>query len=128
MNFLLDTHALLWAIGAPKRISPRVKELILDPSTELAASTVNIWEITIKTQQGNLEIPVGPEYFDFQFSRLGIRRVLNVNPNHIYALLKLPRTHKDPFDRMLAAQCIVEKMTLVTSDRIFRKYPIETIW
>ncbi len=71
MNFLLDTHALLWAIGAPKRISPRVKELILDPSTELAASTVNIWEITIKIQQGNLGFRWGPSILTFSFDDSG---------------------------------------------------------
>jgi PIN domain nuclease of toxin-antitoxin system len=59
---------------------------------------------------------------------MGVGRVLSITPVHVYASLKLPRIHTDPFDRILAAQCVVERMHLVTADRIFRKYPIEVVW
>jgi PIN domain nuclease of toxin-antitoxin system len=128
VSLLLDTHTLLWAIGQPDRLSARVTKLILDAQNELVVSTVSLWEIAIKSQGGKLDVPATPEYFDFQFSRLGIRRVLSVDPSHTYALFKLPRIHGDPFDRLLAAQCVVERMHLVTADRIFRKYPIDVVW
>jgi PIN domain nuclease of toxin-antitoxin system len=128
VTFLLDTHVLLWAIGQTDRLSARATKLILDPHTQLVASTVSLWEIAIKSQGGKLDVPATPEYFDFHFSRLGIRRVLSVDPSHTYALFKLPPIHKDPFDRLLVAQCVAERMQLVSADRIFRKYPIEVVW
>ena len=59
---------------------------------------------------------------------MGIGKVLTITPAHAYAMLSIPRIHGDPFDRLLAAQCVVERMHLVSADRIFRKYPIELVW
>jgi PIN domain nuclease of toxin-antitoxin system len=128
VTFLLDTHVLLWAMGKTDRLSDRVTKLILDPQNELVASTVSLWEIAIKSQGGKLHIPATAEFFDVHFARLGIRRVLSVDPGHAYALFKLPPIHRDPFDRLLAAQCVVERMRLVSADRIFRKYPVDVVW
>jgi PIN domain nuclease of toxin-antitoxin system len=94
----------------------------------LVVSTASIWEITIKVQRGRLAIPATPEYFNFQFSRLGINRILSVDPSHVYGLLRFDPIHKDPFDRLLAAQCAVDRMQLISADKVFRKYPIEVVW
>jgi PIN domain nuclease of toxin-antitoxin system len=128
VSFLLDTNALLWAVAAPHDLSRRAARIILDPDSEIAVSAINLWEIAIKSQQGKLNMIPSQEYFDFHFSRLGIRRVISVEPKHVYGLLQLPLAHKDPFDRLLAAQSRTENLTLVTSDRIFRKYPVKTVW
>jgi PIN domain nuclease of toxin-antitoxin system len=128
VRFLLDTHTLLWAIGEPGRLSQRATELMIDPRSELLASTASLWEIAIKFQGGKLNVPVSRQYFDFHFSRIGVRRVLAVDQVHVYALLALPPAHRDPFDRLLAAQCIAESAQLITADPIFRKYPIQAVW
>jgi PIN domain nuclease of toxin-antitoxin system len=128
MTFLLDTHTFLWAIGEKGRLSKRAESLILDDDADLMISVVSLWEIAIKVQARKLDLPAGPEYFDAHMSSIGIRRVVGIDPSHIYETLRLPRVHKDPFDRMLAAQCIVERMTLISVDRVFRKYPVEVVW
>jgi PIN domain nuclease of toxin-antitoxin system len=128
MTYLLDTHTFLWAIGEATKLSKRVASLIVEEDSDLMISIVSLWEIAIKVEVGKLDLPATPEYFDVNMTGIGIRRVLSIDQAHVFATLSLPRVHKDPFDRMLAAQCIVEKMTLVTSDKIFRKYPIDTIW
>ena len=128
MTFLLDTHVFLWALGERTKLSKRVTALILEEGTDLVVSSASLWEIALKVQARKLELPVTPEFFDTHMAKIGVRRILSVSPVHIYATLKLPRVHKDPFDRLLAAQCVVERMHLVTADRIFRKYPVQVVW
>jgi PIN domain nuclease of toxin-antitoxin system len=129
MTLLLDTHVFLWAIAAESKLSKKAfASMKRDAGNELVLSAVSLWEIALKVQARTLDLPATPEYFDAHMTILGVRRVLSVNPIHIYATLKLPRVHKDPFDRLLAAQCVVERMQFVTADRIFRKYPIEVVW
>jgi PIN domain nuclease of toxin-antitoxin system len=128
MTFLLDTHVFLWALGERTKLSKRVTELILDGVSDLVVSTASLWEIALKVHARKLDVPTTPEYFDTHMATMGVGRVLSISPVHVYASLKLPRVHKDPFDRLLAAQCVVERMHLVTADRIFRKYPVEVVW
>jgi PIN domain nuclease of toxin-antitoxin system len=129
MILLIDTHVFLWAISEESKLSKLAfSSMKRDSGNELALSIASLWEIGLKVHTQKLDLPATPEFFDIHMATLGIRRVLAISPQHIHATLNLPRIHKDPFDRMLAAQCVVEKMTLVTSDKIFRKYPIEVIW
>jgi PIN domain nuclease of toxin-antitoxin system len=127
-TFLLDTHVILWAFGERTKLSKRVTDLILDQESDLVVSSVSLWEIVLKVHAGKLDLPATPEFFDTQMAKIGVSRVLSIGPVHIYATFKLPPVHKDPFDRLLAAQCVVERMHLVTADRIFQKYPIEVVW
>jgi PIN domain nuclease of toxin-antitoxin system len=128
MTLLLDTHVLLWAIALDSKLSKRAIALLRDEQNDLVVSSAALWEIALKVHTRKLDLPVTPDYFDTHLRNLGIRRVLSISPAHIYAAATLPRIHKDPFDRLLAAQCIVEGMRLVSSHRIFRKYPIESFW
>jgi len=128
MTLLLDTHVLLWTMATDSKLSKRANELMHDDENDLVVSTASLWEIALKIHARKLHLPATPKYFDTHMANIGVSRVLSISPIHIYATLKLPRVHKDPFDRLLAAQCVVERMHLVTADRIFRKYPVEVVW
>ena len=128
MTYVLDTHAFLWAIGEPRRLSKRAAALILDSKNELVFSVVSIWEIALKVQSGKLILPASREFFDAHMTQLGIRSLLAISPMHVYGVLDLSSIHKDPFDRLLAAQCLSEKMRLISADRVFRHYDVDTIW
>ncbi len=122
MRLLLDTHILLWTIADSGRLSAVARALIGEPESELAFSAASLWEIAIKSGQGRE---------DFRIEVSSLRRSLfdndyaelPVTGAHVGALENLPPIHKDPFDRLLVAQAIVERLTLVTSDRVVAKYP-----
>jgi PIN domain nuclease of toxin-antitoxin system len=128
MRLLLDTHTFLWAIAEPARLSRKVTRMILDERNELLLSSVTLWEIIVKLQAGKLKLDATAEYFQAHMDRLGIRQVLPVTPVHVYALLKLPALHKDPFDRLLVAQASVEGLPLVSADDLLRRYAIRVLW
>jgi PIN domain nuclease of toxin-antitoxin system len=128
MKYLLDTHAFLWAIAEPSRLSRRATKVVLNEENDLLLSAASIWEIVLKVESGKLRLPATAEYFDAHMSRLGIGSVLPVTPVHVYAITKLPAAHRDPFDRLLAAQCRVEELTLLSADKAFRGYPIKVVW
>jgi PIN domain nuclease of toxin-antitoxin system len=123
MRLLLDTHALLWALLAPARLSPTAADAIEDGANEVFVSVVSAWEIEIKRAKGKLPIPV-PLSDALAEQRF---RTLPVILRYALAVESLPRRHRDPFDRMLIAQAHIEGMTLVTSDREVRHYPVATL-
>jgi PIN domain nuclease of toxin-antitoxin system len=128
MRLLLDTHTFLWAIAEPARLSRKVTRMIVDERNELLLSAVTLWEIVVKLQADKLSLPASADYFQAHMDRLGVRQVLPVTPVHIYAVLKLPPVHKDPFDRLLAAQATVEGLPLLSADQILRRYPVRVVW
>lgn len=128
MKLLLDTHVLLWTMTDESKLSTRANDAMQDEDNALTVSAVSLWEIVLKVHAGKLRLPGTPEYFDTHLTNMGVTRVLEISPVHVYATLALPPVHKDPFDRLLAAQCVVEKMHMVTTDRVFKKYPIEVVW
>jgi len=128
MKLLLDTHTFLWAIAEPTRLSRKATRVILDERNELLLSTVTLWEIIVKLQAGKLRLAASADYFQGHWDRLGVRQVLPITPVHVYAVLKLPPVHKDPFDRLLAAQASVEGLPLLSADELLRRYPIQVLW
>jgi PIN domain nuclease of toxin-antitoxin system len=123
LKLLLDTHALLWALIAPGRLSPTAADAIQDGANEVFVSVVSVWEIEIKRAKGKLPIPV-PLRDALAAQRL---KTLPVTLRDVLAVESLPRRHRDPFDRMLIAQAQLEGMTLVTSDREVRHCPVATL-
>ena len=129
MKALLDTNIFLWCIaGRKSRLSRRAAKVVEDEDTELLLSAVSIWEIALKARAGKLEIPEEKSFFQEQMGLLGIQFVLAVEASHVFELFTLPDHHRDPFDRLLVAQCIAERIPLIASDAAFRRYPIEVIW
>ena len=122
MKLLLDTHLLLWAAGDPKRLPKAARVLIEDIENELLFSAASLWEIAIKRSLGRQDFQVDARLMrrgllDNGYSELPItsERAVNVD--------LLPPTHKDPFDRVLVAQAMVEGITLLTNDHRLIGYP-----
>ncbi len=122
---LLDTSTLLWALGSPERLSARARRRI--ESGENIVSVAPYWEIVIKTQKGLLTIADLASWWR-QATELVSARVLPIRASHVTALASLPMLHKDPFDRILIAQSIAERLDLVTNDGPIKKYSVQTFW
>lgn len=122
MKLLLDTHLLLWAAGEPNRLSTDARTLIEAPQNELFFSAASLWEIIIKSGLGREDFEV-----DARLLRRGLLdngySELPIGSEHVVAIDGLPSLHKDPFDRMLVAQAMVEGITLLTADSVVAQYP-----
>lgn len=122
MRLLLDTHLLLWAAGQPDRLSPEARDLLQDPLNDLTFSAASLWEITIKRGLGREDFRVEPRVL-----RRGLRdhgyAELPISAEHSLAVELLPAIHKDPFDRILLAQAMIEGITLLTADPVVARYP-----
>jgi len=126
MRVLLDTHTFLWAITQESRLSQTVRVLL--PSAQTWFSVASVWEILTKVQIGKLSLPRPTG--QFVTSRLAANgvQILPVTLEHVLRIESLELYHRDPFDRVLIAQSIEEKLPLVTADPHFQRYPVEVIW
>jgi PIN domain nuclease of toxin-antitoxin system len=120
LRLLLDTHALLWTLVSPERLSPRAAAAIAAEESEVFVSVVSPWEMAIAKARGRLAPPEDLELL-LQRNRFTL---LPVKLSHIPPIETLAHHHRDPFDRMLVAQAQVEGMTLVSVDRKLREYPV----
>jgi len=129
MNFLLDTCAVLWLMLKPDRMVPRLLDTLANRQNTLYVSSVSTWEIIVKWQTGKLALPVNPVQF-FISLRTGLAAItpLAFDDAAALQLVKLPRLHSDPFDRMLICQAIEHGLTIVTPDPLIQQYPIKTLW
>ncbi len=122
MKLLLDTHLLLWAAGQPERLPPAVRDMLEDPQNELVFSAASLWEISIKRSLGRADFQV-----DARVLRRGLLEngycELEIRGDHAVATGGLPPIHKDPFDRILVAQSMVEGILLLTADPRVAQYP-----
>ena len=128
MKVLLDTQCWLWMNEAPERFSSGARALIELPQTELLLSAASAWEIAIKYALGKLTLPSHPA--DYVPGRLKQTRTAALAISHEHALrtCELPPHHRDPFDRLLAAQAQIERLPLLTADRQFAAYDLDVIW
>ena len=128
MRLLLDTHALLWWISHDDRISPRARALIRDGGNEVFVSAVSAWEIVVKAGIGRLGVPEPVDRFIVSQLEANAFHPLAITMRHALGLASLPDVHRDPFDRMLASQALLDDLTLVTGDHAFEGYPVATEW
>jgi PIN domain nuclease of toxin-antitoxin system len=128
MKLLLDTVTFLDAVIAPKDLSPKVRELLLDPDNERYFSIVSSWEIAIKYSLGKLTLPNSPERFIPEHREKLAADPLPVDEESVLHIVRLPHLHRDPFDRLLICQAIVHGMVFLTPDSRISKYPVRTIW
>lgn len=127
MKFLLDTHSLIWFVEGNTDLSKKARTTITDPQNQKYVSIASLWEIAIKLtkKKPGFGVSLGELYYFLEVSEI---EILPVDIRHLNALLHLPRHHNDPFDRMMIAQAITEKLTLISTDRAFPAYDIELFW
>ena len=128
MKYLLDTHTLLWFLSGDEKLSGRARLLIDDPSNEKFLSIASLWEIAIKAGLGKIDLDkpfeqMFPERLDF--NRI---RILAITVDSLIKLATLPFHHRDPFDRLIIAQGLVENLPIISVDTDFDAYGIDREW
>jgi PIN domain nuclease of toxin-antitoxin system len=128
MRLLGDTHAIFWYIEGDPKLSLTARTLIQDASNEVLISAASYWEIAIKVSMGKWQL--NRPYEDFM--DIGLNQyafqVLPILPTHTARLIGLPFHHKDPFDRLLVAQALVEQIALISADPALDAYGVTRLW
>lgn len=130
MNLLLDTHTFLWfsVAGLEQDLPEATRDLLEDPSHSLYVSPVSIWETAIKVSIGKLNLPMRiVQIFELQ-AQVNNIQLLSLKLLHLDLIETLPVHHKDPFDRLLAAQALTEQFHFVSTDGIFDQYGVQRLW
>lgn len=123
MNYLLDTHVLLWWLSEPQKLSEKAQEIIRDRANIIYVSSASIWEMAIKKSIGKLTLPhnllatITAEFFKF----------LPILPEEALGVADLPLLHADPFDRLLVIQAKLQDLVLITNDEKITQYPVTFI-
>ncbi len=127
MRILLDTQAWLWWLVSPDRLAPEALALMRDGANELYFSEASAWEIAIKHALGKLPLPEPPETFAPARLQRDSITPLRVEAAHALRVAALPAVHRDAFDRLLVAQCVLEKLPILAADHVFALYGIEVV-
>lgn len=128
MNLLIDSHALIWGYFDPARLSPTARTALTNSSNRVFVSAASFWEIAIKIsiRKLNLAEPF-PDFVQHAIFDNGFT-ILPIEPRHAAELVALPFHHRDPFDRMIVAQSIVENTAVLSADGALDQYPVRRIW
>lgn len=128
MKLLLDTHAVLWFVLGDRQLSATARALIDDSANEKLVSPASFWEIAIKISVNKYSLNEPYE----SFMQRGIAGngfgILAIEPKHTAVLTTLPFHHRDPFDRLLVAQAMIEQLPIVSADPLLDAYPIQRLW
>ena len=124
----MDTAAFLWAVSDDPEFSQEAREVFTDPGNEIYLSSVSAWEIAVKHALGKLPLPEPPGRFVPLQRKQHSIDPLPLDEDAALHLSRLPLLHRDPFDRMLVCQAIVNHLTILTSDELIQQYPVPTIW
>ena len=128
MKLLIDTHVFLWIFEGRPGVSTNARSFLEDLKThQFFFSDVSAWEASIKYGLGKLKLPEKPEVFFPDRVRQAEYRHLRIDLNHVTAVHKLAKIHRDPFDRLLISQANVEDMTIITDDPVFKLYDVNTL-
>jgi PIN domain nuclease of toxin-antitoxin system len=127
MDLLLDTHSLIWFLNGDDKLSELAKSLIEDPANSKIVSIASIWEIAIKLSLDKFRFQKGFKHFLDLVEDNGFE-LLPITFEHALALSTLEFKHRDPFDRLLIAQCMTDKLVIVTKDDNIKRYNIKTAW
>lgn len=125
---LLDTHAFLWWVSAEKPLPRKAARLIADETVVVQVSHTSVWEMVIKSGLKKLQLPEAVSAFVQKQCKLNRFQLLPISLEAIGLVESLPALHSDPFDRLLVAECMHQKIPLVSSDAILGKYAITRIW
>lgn len=124
MKLLLDTHAALWWLSGDERFGDTAVRQLIDETNQVLLSAAVVWEVAVKRSLGKLEAPedLAPTLLDAG------AQALAVSLDHAAAAERLPWHHRDPFDRMLVAQAVIEGAAIVSRDEALRPYGVTLIW
>ena len=128
MRLLLDTHAFLWWISADDRLSANARDVISDGTNDVWFSAASGWEIVVKSSLGRLTVDRPLDELVPEQLEANAFQVLPIHLRHVLAIDELPDLHRDPFDRVLVAQALVEDLALVTGDPVIARYPATVVW
>ncbi|GAB3914116.1 type II toxin-antitoxin system VapC family toxin [Larkinella knui] len=127
MNYLLDTHVLLWMLDDKDKLSKEAESAITDRSNTLYVSTATFWELAVKKSSNKLTLDRSLLSIMDTLAELDIR-ILPIKAIHVFPIETLKTYHRDPFDRIIIAQAMVEELTVISKDAAFPFYPISVLW
>ena len=125
VRVLVDTHSLVWALSAPESLSPKARRILAD--SEVVVSVANLWELLLKAPKKDALLTDPLAWWERHISGNAIA-ILSIRVSHVIALGHLPEIHRDPFDRILIAQAIVENLPLVSKDARLSEYKVRILW
>ena len=128
MRLLLHTHAFLWWIADDARLSRRARSAIATRRDECFVSTASCWEIAIKVSLEKLKLEAPVDRFIPEQLAVNSFSLLSIEFAHVARVARLPVHHRDPFDRLLAGQALIDDLTVVSADPIFRRYGVKRLW
>lgn len=128
MKLLLDTHSFMWFVAADARLSKTAREAIEDAANEKFVSVASAWEIAIKHSLGKIILSEPYEIFMPRQIAINGFELLNITVEHTAVVAKLEPHHRDPVDRLLIAQAMVEGMTIISKDDALKAYPVVCAW
>lgn len=128
MECLIDTHTLLWIVTDDVQLSKKARRIFLDEQNEIFISIASLWEIAIKVSLKRLNLNQTLNEFYIRHVVGNKIRLLDLKVEHLEVLETLSFHHRDPFDRLIISQAIVEKIPLLSNDKVLSKYPIKRIW
>ncbi|MBW4683230.1 MAG: type II toxin-antitoxin system VapC family toxin [Microcoleus vaginatus WJT46-NPBG5] len=128
MRLLLDTHTFIWFFTGNSKLSDAARLLMEDENNDKRISIASIWEMAVKQSIGKLNFGVPfREFIEQQFS-FNDFNLLNINFDHLEAVSTLPLHHRDPFDRLIISQAMVEQIAVLSADSAFDAYPVQRLW
>ena len=127
-RLLLDTHAFLWWVDDAPQLGAAARKAIGDASNECYLSIASCWEMAIKSSLAKLRLAKPVERFISEQVAANSFSLLNIEVHHLAKVEKMPFHHRDPFDRLLIAQALTEKLTILTADGAFAEYGVKVLW
>jgi len=127
MDILLDTHAVWWFLEGNPQMPDKTREIIINAKNRKYVSIASLWEVAIKMGIGKMDFDGGIDRFVETIESNGFI-LLGISPKHVKVVVGLPSIHRDPFDRMLVAQAVIEDMIIMTTDANILKYKVISIW
>ena len=128
MNVLLDTHTFLWFVQGSTDLSVSARDLVNNPTTTSFLSMASVWEMAIKISLGKMELQLNLSDFVSHYTAINGFRLLPITLEHTSIVTSVPFHHRDPFDRLLAAQALSEELVLLSRDSILSAYGITRLW
>jgi PIN domain nuclease of toxin-antitoxin system len=128
MKLLLDTHVLIWLVEGTDNLSQAARQAIENEDNSLHLSIASLWEMTIKTSLGKLQLKIPLDRIMESYIIPSGIEILPIHFDHLLVLRDLPLHHRDPFDRLLISQAQSEELTLVSSDGFFGGYSVQILW